>query len=157
MSIQDQERARAIQLLHRLIDQSPSDSRSRARLLSLLHANGTQGQFVFEAKKYKECCDLRFDANWARICDMGLELDPDNSLFLVSGTPSAAKKPDDPVDRCHSAPDAVWDENDRRCGFERRKQDRRTSFTAWYGTENRDFSRRQKYRRQADVETRKMR
>ena len=183
MSTRDQERARAIQLLHSLIERSPSDSRSRARLLSLLYANGNQGQFVFEARKYKECCDLSFDADWVWICDMGLELDPDNSLFRVSATrPDVNNSQDctaqvettsqdhtvqvDTTSQDHTAQvdttsqdRAVQadsgDETDRRARVERRAKDRRTGFSAWFGKENRNFPRRQKYRRQHDLEARK--
>ena len=161
----NQERARAIQLLHSLIERSPSDASSRARLLSLLHANGNQGQFVFEARKYKECCDLSFDVDWARICDMGLDLDPDNSLFRVSATRPDAGNSDDTTSQDRAAQDAaldkmgdkMGDKMERRTGPERRKQDRRKSFTTWYGTENREFTRRQKHRRQADIDIYKKR
>jgi hypothetical protein len=151
MNTHDQERARAIQLLHTLIERSPSDARNRARLLSLLYVNGNQGQFVFEAKKYKECCDLSFDADWVSICDMGLELDPDNNMFHVSATRPDAGNSDHKTSKERAV------QKEQRTGSERRKQDRRTSFTAWFGTENREFSRRQKYRRQADVDIYKKR
>lgn len=84
MNTQDQELERAIQLLQSLIERSPSATRSRIRLLSLLHANDNKTEFLLEAQKYKENCDLTFDADWIRICDMGQEMDPNNGLFRAS-------------------------------------------------------------------------
>jgi hypothetical protein len=160
----------------------------------LLYANGNQGQFVFEARKYKECCDLSFDADWVWICDMGLELDPGNSLFRVSATRPGANNSqvhtaqvettgqddtaqadttsqdrtaqadttsqDDTAQAGTTSQDRAAqvdseDETNRRSRVERRTQDRRTGFSAWFGKENRKFPRRQKYRRELDLEARK--
>ena len=81
MSDNEQELQQAIQLLQSLIRNSPAKPSNRVRLLSLLYVHGRKIDFLIEAQQYKENCDLTFDTDWSRICDMGRDLDPRNSFY----------------------------------------------------------------------------
>jgi len=71
----------AVELLRALIERSPADSRSRLRLLKLLHAKGRRHDFVIGAYQYQANCDLTIDADWNYVCQMGREMDPRNEFF----------------------------------------------------------------------------
>jgi len=165
-----------IELLRNLIERSPADSRNRLRLLELLHSNGRKFEFVVEAHQYKVNCDLTFDTNWGQVCEMGKELDPGNELF---GKPPRVKSPRPDNGRSSGArprtrsrpvqqpkteqakparqpkrkapvQEVPYDGADRREYMERRTEDRRKNFSAWFGEERRKYQRRRKRRRGAD-------
>jgi|GEM_PF-7023045 len=170
-----------IGLLRDLIERSPADSRHRLRLLALLHANGRKYDFVVEARQYKDNCDLTFDTNWGKVCEMGKELDPGNEFFgnlprvksqrpdngRSSGTRLRTRsrpvqkpktelaKPDRQPEQKASVQEAPHDDSDRREFTERRAEDRRKNFSAWFGEERRKYQRRQKRRRGADSSVRR--
>jgi DNA-binding SARP family transcriptional activator len=170
-----------IELLRDLIERSPADSRNRLRLLALLHANGRKYDFVAEARQYKDNCDLTFDTNWEQVCEMGKEIDPGNEFFgklprlkslpadngRSSGTRLKTRsrpvrkpqteqaKPDRQPERKAPVQEAPHDDSDRREFTERRAEDRRKNFSAWFGEERRKYQRRQKRRRGADTSVRR--
>ncbi len=170
-----------VELLRDLIERSPADPRNRLRLLELLHANGRKYEFVVEAHQYKDKCDLTFDTNWGQVCEMGKELDPGNELFgklprvksqrpnngRSSGTrlrtrsrpvqqpkPEQAK-PDRQPEQEAPVQKNSHDGSDRREFTERRAEDRRKNFSAWFGEERRKYQRRRKRRRGADSSLRR--
>jgi hypothetical protein len=71
----------AVELLLKLIERSPADSRSHLRLLKLLHAKGCRHDFVIEAYQYQINCDLTIDADWNYVCQMGREITPGSEFF----------------------------------------------------------------------------
>ena len=172
----------AVELLRKLIERSPADSRNRLRLLVLLHANDRRHDFVTEAHQYKAKCDLTFDTDWDYVCQMGREIDPNNEFFgrapqinhpqpkhqRPSGSRSAARTdtgqkvetsiqtPEQEPKQETPTPEPRNDGSDRRDSVERRMEDRRIRISAWYGEENRKYPRRQKRRRHAEADSRRI-
>ena len=159
----------AIALLRSLIEKSPSNANHRMRLLELLHANRRRYDYVVEANNYKTNCDLTFDTNWAQICEMGREIDSGNRFFgkamqsktqiqadtparrAPSQTPKAREEsPESSKEEQVPVQDAAQDGSSRREFFDRRIEDRRKDFSAWFGEERRKFQQRQKRRRDSD-------
>lgn len=159
----------AIALLRSLIEKSPSSANHRMRLLELLHANRRRYDYVVEAINYKTNCDLTFDTNWVQICEMGRGIDPGNRFFGKATQPSTQDQPDTPARSAPSQapkeieespePDeeeqapvqvAAQDGSERRKFVDRRIEDRRKNFSAWFGEERRKFQQRLKRRRELD-------
>jgi len=169
----------AIKLLRALIERSPADSRSRLRLLKLLHANGRRHEFNIEAHQYWANCDLTSDADWDLVCQMGREINPGKEFFKrallknhtqpkhqrPSGSPSAARTdsgqkaelsaqtPEQQPKQEISAPEPRNDGLNRRDSVERRMEDRRSNLSAWFGAERRKYPQRQMRRRHAEADS----
>ena len=172
----------SIELLRLLIERSPADLRNRLRLLVLLHANDRRHDFVIEAHQYRANYDFTFDADWDYVCQMGREIVP-NIEFLgrapqknhpqpkyqrPSGSRSAARTdtgqkaapsaqtPERQAKQEISAPESRNDGSDRRDSVERRMEDRRIRISACYGQERRKYPQRQKKRRHAEADSRRV-
>lgn len=166
MNTQAGELDRAIDLIRSIIKKNPSDSGSRLRLLTLLHTKRHRYDFVVEAHDYKANCDLTFDTNWGRICEMGREIDPGNGFFGKHPAPGNHKSSNHNTStpngsQPHPVPNAetgksdaiteqrvAGDDPERRDFVERRLEDRRKNYSAWFGEKRRKYQQRQKRRRE---------
>lgn len=128
----------ATQLLHGLVEQSPTDAHNRCRLLWLLHATHQKDEFLRQAQEFKQLCQPMDDKAWDQICEMGRDLAPESSLF---GAQSDTEE----------AVDYALPEHDRRSDVKRRKRDRRATLSRWLGAERRKWQQRRHFRRPSDI------
>ena len=161
----------AIRLLRGLVEKSPTSSRNRLRLLTLLYNSRRKQEFVVEALTYAANCDLTVNTDWEIICKMGRSIDPENSLFIRlspinsqefinSQRPTSqseanidAPGPASPeAEPSHDAQGELekCEKPERRVLHDRRKEDRRKQFVQWCGKERRKKVRRQRRRRSSD-------
>lgn len=169
----------AINLLRKLIDKSPAEKQVRMKLLTLLYNNRRKVEYFEEAFMYKANCDLSFDTNWEKICEMGRGIDPANGFFgkgpstdtqgdgvgrsparqqKARSGPEKTTEPESPAPQPEQPPQDEAREDpasgSRRLA-DRRKSDRRKQLSAWFGEERRARPRRSKRRRAADGKSRK--